>query len=455
MRYPSRGLRRRLLPVGRPAASRLVGRLDTPPLAKSKISPRTALHAALILLLCAPVSCRGRGEPGSVKVLPGIDTLRAEGFRPLRGKRVGLITNPTGVDSELRSTLDILSGAPDVRLVALFGPEHGVRGDHAAGQDVESYVDPPTGLPVYSLYGKTRKPTPAMLDALDALVYDIQDIGCRSYTFISTLGLAMEAAAESGIDFVVLDRPNPLGGRRVEGNLVDPGFESFVAPYPIPYVYGMTCGELARLLNDEGLLAGGARCKLTVVPMKGWRREMTFRETGLSWVPTSPHIPTEDTPAYYVSTGILGELGVISEGVGYTLPFRTLAAEWIDPALMASKLNGLGLPGVRFRPITFQPFYGLHAGKTLRGVELHLSEDPPVDLVSLQFLFLQAHHELYPERNPFEIAKPSRVAAFDRVLGTDRVRKRFCDRMRYEDIRGEMTGAVGAFRAKAQKYYLY
>ena len=388
-------------------------------------------------------------------MLPGIDILRAEGFAPLRGKRVGLITNPTGVDSELSSTVDILSGAQDVRLVALFGPEHGVRGNHAAGQYVESYVDPPTGLPVYSLYGKTRKPTPAMLGGLDALVYDIQDIGCRSYTFISTLGLAMEAAAERGIGLVVLDRPNPLGGRRVEGNLVDRGFESFVAPYPIPYVYGLTSGELARLLNEEGLLANGARCRLTVVPMRGWRREMTFRATGLSWVPSSPHIPAEDSPAYYVSTGILGELGVISEGVGYTIPFRTLAAAWIDAALLAGRLNALALPGVRFRPVTFQPFYGLHAGKTLHGVQLHLADDPAVDLVSLQFLFLQAHHELYPKKNPLEAADPSRVAAFDRVLGTDRVRKLFSQRMRWEDIRGEMTGAVGEFREKSRKYHLY
>ncbi|MEK9138112.1 MAG: DUF1343 domain-containing protein, partial [Bacteroidota bacterium] len=214
-------------------------------------------------------------------VKTGIEILRDRNFDILRGKHVGLITNPTGVDSKLKSTIDILFDAKEVKLVALYGPEHGVRGDHAAGEKVESYTDALTKLPVYSLYGKTRKPTPEMLKGIDILVYDIQDIGCRSYTYISTMGLAMEAAAEQKIEFVVLDRPNPLGGEKVEGNIVEKDFESFVSQFPVPYVYGLTCGELAQMLNEEGMLKNGVRCKLAVVPMEGWKRSMTFEETGL------------------------------------------------------------------------------------------------------------------------------------------------------------------------------
>ncbi|HKI44271.1 MAG TPA: DUF1343 domain-containing protein, partial [Balneolales bacterium] len=225
------------------------------------------------------------------RVKTGLEVLEESGFKILQGKRVGLVTNPTGVDSKLRSDIDLLFHAPGVHLVALFGPEHGIRGDATAGQNVSSNTDPVTGLPVYSLYGSHSKPTPEMLKNIDVLVYDIQDIGVRSYTFISTLGRVMEAAAENNIPLVVLDRPDPLGGKKIEGTPVHPGFESFVSPYPIPYVYGLTCGELARYLNGEHLLKNGEQCRLTVVKMKGWYRNMTFSDTGLPWVPTSPHIP--------------------------------------------------------------------------------------------------------------------------------------------------------------------
>ena len=388
-------------------------------------------------------------------VKTGIETLRDRGFDVLRGARVGLITNPTGVDADLNSTIDILFHAKDVRLVALFGPEHGVRGDFAAGDKIDTYTDQRTGLPVYSLYGSTRKPTPEMLAGIDILVYDIQDIGCRSYTYISTMGLAMEAAAEHNIRFVVLDRPNPLGGNRMEGNLAEPGFFSFVSQFPIPYVYGLTCGELARLLNDEKLLANGTKCNLTVVPMQGWKRSMIFPETGLPWVPTSPHVPRDVTSLHYVSTGVLGELGVISEGVGYTLPFETFAAEWIDPALLADSMNALGLHGVIFRPMSFKPFYGRDNGKQLKGVQVHLLDPAGVNLMAIQFLFMQVHHGLYPDKNPFELADASRIRMFDKVAGSDQVRTLFAKRMRYDDVRGFLEKDLQRFRATAGKYLLY
>ena len=207
---------------------------------------------------------------------PGIETLRDSSFKQLQGKRVGLITNPTGVDRNLRSTIDILHEAPGVELVALYGPEHGVRGDVHAGDKVESSIDPATGVKVYSLYGATQKPTSEMLEGVDVLVYDIQDIGCRSFTYISTMGKAMEACIENDIEFMVLDRPNPLGGNKVEGCIVEEGFTSFVSQYPIPYVYGLTPGELAILLNEEGLIVPGKKARLTVVPMSGWSRDMKY-----------------------------------------------------------------------------------------------------------------------------------------------------------------------------------
>jgi len=395
------------------------------------------------------------GLAGEPSVKTGIEVLRERGFDILRGKHVGLITNPTGVDRSLRSTIDILHQAHDVTLMALFGPEHGVRGDHSAGESVASYTDPQTGIPVYSLYGKTRKPTREMLRGIDVLVYDIQDIGCRSYTFIGTMGHAMEAAAEQNISFVVLDRPNPLGGLSIEGNLVEKEYRSDVSPYPIPYVYGLTCGELATLINNEGMLENGVRCSLTVVPMEGWRREMLFRDTGLEWVPTSPHIPSEDTPMYYVGTGILGELQVISEGVGYTIPFRTFGAEWIDPTALANRMNALNLKGVRFRPMTYKPFYGVHQGKVLHGVQIYIDKGTDADLMSLQFLFLQAHNELYPDRNPFRMAGKDRLRMFDKVVGTGLIREKFSQSMSFTSIREILGKDAEGFRKMARKYYLY
>jgi len=411
---------------------------------------RTLLLSAIALCTLAPVS-RG-GEP---PVKSGIEVLRERKFDLLQGKRVGLITNPTAVDATLHSTIDILSNAPGVKLVALFGPEHGVRGDVAAGEDVDTARDPHTGIPVYSLYGASRKPTPEMLKGIDILVYDIQDVGCRSYTYISTMGKTMEAAAEQNIPFLVLDRPNPLGGERVEGSCVEPGWESFVGQYAVPYVYGLTCGELAKMLNSEGMLAGGVRCSLDVVTMSGWKRSMSFAQTGLPWVPASPHMPHENSPMHYVSTGVLGELGVISEGVGYTLPFEVLAAEWIDPAKLADRMNALHLSGVIFRPITFKPFYGGSTGKQLHGVQVHFTDERKADLLGIQFLFLQVHQECYPEKNPFRLADPSRIRMFDKVMGSDKVRKAFEERMRYEDIRRLFAKEAAEFRQRSQQYYLY
>ncbi len=411
---------------------------------------RSVSWSAFILVLLAFTT----SEAMSQKVLPGIDVLRDRSFDLLRGKRVGLITNPTGVDIRLQSTIDILARAPGVELVALFGPEHGVRGDAAAGAKVESTVDPATGVPVFSLYGTDHKPSPAMLRGIDVLVYDIQDIGVRSYTYISTLGLCMEAAAERGIPFIVLDRPDPLGGLRIEGTPVRKGFESFVSPYPIPYVYGLTPGELARYLNDNGMLAGGKRCSLSVVPLRGWRRSMTFDETGLQWVPTSPHVPDREGAYYYVATGILGELGNISIGVGFTLPFRLVGASWIDGQKMADAANALQLPGVLFRPITYRPFYGRDNGTELHGVQIYVTDKNRAELLPIQFRLLEVLHSLYPDRELIP-SDGSQTRVFDQVAGTDEIRKAFCVRYNYEDIRTILSWGVREFADHSRTYWLY
>ena len=405
------------------------------------------------LLIGLALLLAGTGVARPIVVKTGIEVWKAQRFELREGKRVGLITNPTGVDDGLRSTVDILNEAPNVELVALFGPEHGVRGDAHAGDHVGNQTDPVTGLPVYSLYGKTRKPTPEMLRGIDVLVYDIQDIGCRSFTYISTMGEAMAAAAENGIEFVVLDRPNPLGGRKVEGPLVQDGFFSFVSQYRIPYVYGLTCGELAMLLNGEGMI--GKPCNLHVVAMEGWKRDMVYEDTGLQWIPSSPHIPQAETAFFYPASGIVGDFGYLSIGVGYTIPFQMFAAEWIDAEQFADSLNALKLPGVIFRPIHVKPFYSVGQGKQLHGVQVHLTKYPDAPLTDIQFYVMQEIARLYPDRAVLANADTARFRMMDQVTGSDYVRKTFAARNRFEDIRAYWYKDVAPFRTLSRKYYLY
>ena len=387
-----------------------------------------------------------------IHVKTGIEVLKESNFKALQGKRVGLITNPTGVDNNLKSTIDILHEAPNVQLAALYGPEHGVRGDVHAGDKIEDFKDPNTGVPVFSLYGATRKPTKEMLQGVDVLVYDIQDIGCRSYTYISTMFLAMQAAAENNIEFVVLDRPNPLGGQKVEGNLVEDGFFSFVSQLKIPYVYGLTCGELANMINAEMMKKP---CNLTVVKMKKWRRKMNFEATGLPWVPTSPHIPFAHSAYFYPVSGILGELGYMSIGVGYTLPFEMFAAEWINAEEFAKALNAKRLQGITFRPIHLKPYYSVGQGKNYQGVQIHLSDFSKARLSDIQFHVMEVAAQLYPDKKVFEHAPKNRFDMFDKVSGSDFIRKEFSKNHRFSDIQSYWTKDEDTFRKSSKKYYLY
>lgn len=387
------------------------------------------------------------------KIRTGIEVLKSQNFKILEGKRVGLITNPTGVDNQLRSTVDILYHAPNVNLVALFGPEHGVRGDIHAGDKVDSSTDPATGLPVHSLYGATRKPTPEMLEDIDVLVYDIQDIGCRSFTYISTMGVAMEAAAENGKEFVVLDRPNPLGGHKVEGNLVEDPYVSFVSQFKIPYLYGLTCGELALLINNEFMKDNPVDLK--VVKMKKWKRKMTYEDTGLQWVPSSPHIPHAHSAVFYPVSGILGELGYLSIGVGYTIPFQMFAAPWIQAEEFAQALNDLGLEGVIFRPIHLKPFYSVGKGEHLQGVQVHFSDYKKVQLSEIQFYVMQEIARLYPERKVFEHCNTKRFNMFDKVCGSNYIREKFTETNNWEEVKSYWNKDIKEFKLLSKKYYLY
>ncbi|MEG1586536.1 MAG: DUF1343 domain-containing protein [Bacteroidales bacterium] len=393
---------------------------------------------------------RKKTEP---KVKPGIEVLRKDHFKLLEGKKVGLITNPTGVDTRLKSTIDILHEAPNVNLVALYGPEHGVRGNIHAGDKVDNAKDEKTGLPVYSLYGKTRKPTPEMLQDIDVMVYDIQDIGCRSFTYISTMGLAMEACAENGKEFIVLDRPNPLGGERIEGNLAEEGFFSFVSQWPVPYLYGLTCGELAEMINGENMIR--KPCHLTVVKMKGWKRKMSFMDTGLEWVISSPHIPRAESAFFYPVSGILGELGYLSIGVGYTMPFQLFAKDSIDADDLAERLNRHELPGVIFRPIHIKPFYSTGQGKPYEGVQVHITDPRKAPLSPIQFVVMEELYKQNPENHIFQKGDTTRFGMFDKVCGTDYIRKTMTQQMDYDAIRNYWNKDTDSFRKLSKKYYLY
>ena len=389
------------------------------------------------------------------RVKLGNEVLVETNFKPLVGKRVGLITNPSGVNRRLESTIDVLRNAPGVKLVALFGPEHGIYGDVPAGDKVGSSTDARTGLPVYSLYDKTRKPTPEMLKGLDVLVYDLQDTGCRSYTFISTMGVAMEACGAAGVEFVVLDRPNPLGGLRVEGPLIEQEkLRSFVSRWNVPYVYGMTCGELAQMINANGWITN--HCKLTVVPMRGWERSMVWDDTGLPWVPASPHVPHGESPLYQVATGMLGEIGGVSIGIGYTLPFQCVAATNVNPHQLAAKLNSYDLPGVRFQPVTFQPFYGNFKSQIVGGVQLYFTDPATAPLTAINYYALEALKDVAGRDLFAEALKAKKkFDMFDKVNGTDAMRLALQNGKSAAAIVASWRTGEDKFRAERKPFLLY
>jgi uncharacterized protein YbbC (DUF1343 family) len=326
------------------------------------------LPALLALLLCAatlvPPAAEGGALPPAAVTL-GDEVFLRSAWRDLRGRCVGIITNQTGVTSRLVNVVDAVRENPDICVKAIYAPEHGLRGERPAGTFVSSYVDPQTHLPVYSLYGPQREPTAEMLEGVDVLLFDIQDVGARPYTYISTMVDAMQAAKRYGKEIWILDRPNPLGGEAVEGPVLDPKYRSFIGLYPIPMRHGMTAGELALMYND----AFGIGADVHVIAMRGWRRSMLWPDTGLRWVQTSPNIPEWSTALVYPCTGLVDDFGV-NNGVGTTKPFKYAGARGLDATRLAQILNGRNIPGVYFRPAYWSPLFGAHKDQEFSGVEL-------------------------------------------------------------------------------------
>jgi uncharacterized protein YbbC (DUF1343 family) len=392
--------------------------------------------------------------PSSAKILLGSETLARRNFDLLAGKRVGLLTNPSGVTSRGESAIDLLRRAPNVNLVALFAPEHGVYGEILAGGEFKDHKDRRTGLPVYSLYGPgpVREPTVAMLSNIDVLVYDLQDTGCRSYTFISTMGKAMNACGRAGKQFVVLDRPNPLGGLRVEGNLLSPEIDkldTLVAYWNVPYVYGMTSGELALMINDQNW--NEHKCKVTVMPMAGWKRGMVWDDTGLNWVPTSPNIRTGEAPLYYVSTGILGEIGGVDIGIRRGKPFQIVAAPWLSGPRFAARMNAYQLPGVQF-----VPYRGTSDQYVLQGVEIKFTDPARAPLTPINFYALDAiKKETGRDLFADAVKRKSNFKMFDKVNGTTATRKELQAGVSPTQIVKSWVPDEAKFRRERAKYLIY
>lgn len=374
---------------------------------------RGAAAGAALALLALALTGNGRpragGSPGSGAVLAGIDVLAAEGFAPLAGKRVGLITNQTGRAADGRRTVDVLAAAPGVKLVALFAPEHGLLGRVGDEGGIADSRDAATGRPVFSLYGQTRRPTAEMLAGLDVLVFDIQDAGVRYYTYSTTMAYAMEAAAKRKIEFVVLDRPNPLNGVAVEGPMLDPDRLSFEGYFPLPLRHGMTLGELARLFNESNRIGAA----LSVVPMQGWRRALWFDETSIAWVNPSPSLRSVRANTFYPAVELLREGGV-AVGRGTDAPFELFGAPWVEAEKLAGYLNAREIPGVRFEPLRFTPTEDVYAGRLCQGVRLVLTDRNALPVGRLGVELLAALARLYP--NDFKLEKTIRLVGSKKTI---------------------------------------
>jgi uncharacterized protein YbbC (DUF1343 family) len=406
----------------------------------------------------------------------GIDVLADRGFQDLRGKRVGLVTNPSGVDGRGVPTWRRFRDAEGVNLVALYGPEHGVFGKVGAGdkvsgerhgedrnQDGKISKDEETGIRVFSLYGDTRKPTPKMLDGVDVLVYDLQDVGCRSYTYISTLGLVMEAAQEKGVEVMVLDRPNPLGNFRVEGPRPqgEGVLTSFIGQYDIPYVYGLTIGELAKWINEVHMRRP---CRLSVIPMKGWNQKMTWEDTGLKWVPTSPNIPITRCARGYVATGFFGELGV-SNGANPTgvpttgldgtvvQPFDIFALENVDAEELCRKMTEWGFNGVKFTPFRFKPPTGKYRSVVMAGARVVIDPQAPANITAINMAGLEFLKKLLPKKRFFSDAE--NMLMFDKLNRGRQTRKAVEGGMSARQIVATWDAGVAKWREERKPYLLY
>lgn len=384
----------------------------------------------------------------------GLDILLESKLDLLQGSRVGLIVNPASINSRFDHAADLFHQHPEINLTVLFGPQHGIRGETQDNMiEWETFLDKRTGIPAYSLYGETRKPNADMLAGVDVLVFDIQDVGTRVYTFIYTMALAMEAARDCGKRFIVLDRPNPINGVQIEGNLLEPEFQSFVGMFPIPMRHGMTVGELALMFNREFEIG----CELDVVKMEGWRREMWHEATKLPWVMPSPNIPTVDTAAVY-SGSVMIEGTNISEGRGTTRPFEIIGAPFIDPYELIDELKKDNLQGVVFRPLHFQPTFHKFSGEICGGIQLHVSDRNAFKPVITGVAIISAIRRLYPGR--FEWKQPPYEYVYDKlpfdvINGSSRLREQIEAGTPVSEIEGSWRDGLNEFAERRGEYLLY
>lgn len=411
----------------------------------------TGILAIVLVLSTMTAAIAGREKQKKSKHLRlGVEVLLEDRLDLIKGKRVGLITNPTGVDQKLNSIVDRLFNHPDVELTALFGPEHGVRGSAQAGQYVEKYMDEITGLPVYSLYGSTKKPTPEMLQDVDVLLFDIQDVGTRFYTYIYTMALAMEAAKENNIPIVVLDRPNPISGTKVEGPVLEDKYSSFIGEYPIPVRHGMTVGELANLFNKEFSIGAD----LTVVEMDGWKRNMYYDETHMPFVLPSPNMPTLETALVYPGAALIEGTNV-SEGRGTTKPFELIGAPFINSTDLAKTLNALKLPGVTFRAASFVPTFSKHVNVLSHGVQIHVTDRKSYKPFETGLHIVKTIHDLYPDKFQFRTPNSSGISFFDNLVGNGSIRAGIESGKTVEEMKEEWKPELDKFMHIREKYLLY
>ena len=402
----------------------------------------------LLLSSCGDSSGSSPGGPpssyrGPVKL--GIDVLEESRFAALRGKRVGLITNQTSVNRRGTKTRLVLHRAKEVNLTALFTPEHGLDGKEKAGNKVATRKDPLTGLTAFSLYGNTRKPTSAMLRHIDVMLFDLQDIGARSYTYISTMVLAMEACGESGKEFIVLDRPNPIGGIRVQGPPIQEKWRSFVGQLPVPYLHGMTAGELARMSNEKGWMK--RKCKLTVIPMHGWRRSMAWEHTGLRWVPTSPNIPNARSPFYYAATGIFGELKIGDVGIGTNYAFEVAGGWNVDPNKFTNNVRRANTPGVTFAPYTNPK------KPNFRGTRMKIATNATAELPALNIMLI---HEMgLPVSKVFASADKDKWKVFYKVYGSEDLKTAMQRGVPPGKIIASWKSHNDRFKSQRKRYLMY
>lgn len=404
--------------------------------------------AALMVIAMSVTGFNVRAANDNPPVINGVDVFQAKYTSLVKGKRIGLVTNPSGVNSSGRPTVDILRADPRVKLSILLAPEHGIRGDVEAGKNFTNQKDARSGLPVYSLYGgKDHRPTPEALKQIDVLIYNIQDIGCRTYTYIWHLAECMSACANAGIPVIVLDVPNPLGAVSADGPIREEKFKSFIGLYPIPMTYGLTVGELARYLNKEEKI----NCNLTVIPMRNYRRSMGWEDTGLKWVPTSPNVPTASAANGYTVTGIIGELGMVNIGLKF-LPFEIIASPWINAEHFANYMNEQKIPGMSFTPYNGKPAIGFMANKEIHGVKITVSNHAtcrPVMASVAILCYLQKYC-----KNDFKWL-PENFAKFDKAIGTNKVRTRIMAGDNYRNIVAEWEKPLQQFHERSKPYKIY